>query len=78
MINGNTYLPAIVVVIIWIKNNRTDHIFKAIGTASNPYATELIFQTLGLLVHSTTRDAPYRHPSHDSILELWRIFPNDL
>ena len=30
------------------------------------------------LVHSTTRNAPYIHPSHDSILELWRTFPNVL
>ena len=29
------------------------------------------------LVHSTTRNAPYIHPSHDSIFELWRTFPND-
>ena len=28
------------------------------------------------LVHSTTRNALYVHPSHDSILELWRNFPN--
>ena len=28
------------------------------------------------LVHSTTRNAPYIHPSHDSILELWWTFPN--
>ena len=27
------------------------------------------------LVHSTTGNAPYMHPSHDSILELWRTFP---
>ena len=27
-------------------------------------------------VHSTTRDAPYVHPRLDSILELWRTFPN--
>ena len=27
-------------------------------------------------VHSTTCTAPYIHPSHDSILELWRSFPN--
>ena len=34
MINGNTHLPAIIVaVIIWIKNNQTEHIFEAIGTA---------------------------------------------
>ena len=26
---------------------------------------------LKLLVHSTTRNAPYIHPSHDSILGLW-------
>ena len=29
----------------------------------------------GFLVHSTTRNAPYIHPSNDSILELWRTFP---
>ena len=29
------------------------------------------------LVHSTTCNAPYIHPSHDSILELWRTFPNE-
>ena len=28
------------------------------------------------LVLSTTHNAPYIHPSHDSILELWRTFPN--
>ena len=28
------------------------------------------------LVHSTTHNAPYIHLSHDSILELWRTFPN--
>ena len=28
------------------------------------------------LVHITTRNAPYIHPSHDSIFELWRTFPN--
>ena len=26
--------------------------------------------------NSTTRNAPYIHPSHDSILKLWRTFPN--
>ena len=26
---------------------------------------------------STTRNASYIHPSHDSILELWPIFPNE-
>ena len=42
----------------------------------NPHATELIFHKpvlankMDLLVHSTTRNAPYIHPSHDSILEL--------
>ena len=30
-----------------------------------------------LLVHSTPCNAPYIHPSHDSILELWRTFPNE-
>ena len=25
---------------------------------------------------STTRNAPYIHPSHDSILKLWRTFSN--
>ena len=30
------------------------------------------------LVHSATLKAPYIHPSHDSILELWRTFPNGL
>ena len=25
-------------------------------------------------LHSTTRNTPYIHPSHDSILELWRTF----
>ena len=29
-----------------------------------------------ILVHSTTRNASYIHPSHDSILELLRTFPN--
>ena len=28
------------------------------------------------LVHSTTRNAAYIHPSHDSILELWQTFLN--
>ena len=28
------------------------------------------------MIHSTTRNAPYIHPSHDSILELWRTIPN--
>ena len=28
------------------------------------------------LVHSTTRNAPYIPSSHDSILEMWRTFPN--
>ena len=28
------------------------------------------------LVHSTTRNVPYMHPSHDWILELWRTLPN--
>ena len=29
-----------------------------------------------LTTHSTTRNAPYIHLSHDSILELWQTFPN--
>ena len=28
------------------------------------------------LIHNSTRNAPYIHSSHDSILELWRTFPN--
>ena len=28
------------------------------------------------MVHSTTRNASYIHPGHDSILELLRTFPN--
>ena len=28
------------------------------------------------LVHSTMCNAPYIHPSHDSIIELWRTFSN--
>ena len=28
-------------------------------------------------MHSTARNAPYIHLSHDSILELWQTFPND-
>ena len=28
------------------------------------------------MVHSATRNAPYIHPSYDSILELWRTLPN--
>ena len=32
----------------------------------------------GFLVHSTTRNAPYIHTSHDSISELWRTFPNGI
>ena len=31
-----------------------------------------------ILVHSTMCNAPYKHPSHDSILELWRTFMNVL
>ena len=34
------------------------------------------FRIGAFLVHSTTRNAPYIHPSHDSILALWRTFPN--
>ena len=30
------------------------------------------------LVHSTMRKAPYLHLSHDSIIELWRTFPNGI
>ena len=30
------------------------------------------------LVHSTTHNTPYIHPSHDLILELWRIFQNEM
>ena len=29
------------------------------------------------MVYSTTRNAPYIHPSHYSILELWRTFLNE-
>ena len=37
------------------------------------------FRTLTyFVVHSTTRDAPDIHPSHDLILELWRTFLNDM
>ena len=28
-------------------------------------------------MHSATRNALYIHPSHDSILKLWRTFPKD-
>ena len=48
----------------------------------NPHATEQIFHTavlankMELFVHSTTHNASYIHPSHNSILELWRTFPN--
>ena len=28
------------------------------------------------MVHSTTSNAPYIHPSPDSIIKLWRTFPN--
>ena len=28
------------------------------------------------MVHSTRRNAPYIHPSHDSILKLLWTFPN--
>ena len=31
-----------------------------------------------ILEHSTTRNAPYIHPSHDSILGLLRTFPNEI
>ena len=34
--------------------------------------------TWSFFVHSTTCNAPYIHPSHDSILKLWRTFPNAL
>ena len=46
----------------------------------NPHATELIFHTPdgAFLVHSTTRNAPCIHMSHDSILELWQTFPKAL
>ena len=37
-----------------------------------PYASS------GFLVHSTKRNAPYIHWSHDSILELWRSFRNEV
>ena len=30
------------------------------------------------MVHSATLNASYIHPSHHSILELWRTFPNAL
>ena len=30
------------------------------------------------MVHSTTRNAPHIYPSQNSILELWRTFPNGL
>ena len=33
---------------------------------------------LSFLVHSTMGNAPYIHPGHDSILELWRTFLNDV
>ena len=41
---------------------------------------KLIFHTpvpakkWSFLVHSTKRNAPYIHPSHDLILELWQTF----
>ena len=47
----------------------------------NPHATEIIFHTpfqankMELLIHSTTSNAPYIHPSHDSILEFVADFP---
>ena len=28
------------------------------------------------MLHSSTCNAPYIHPSHDLILELWQTFPN--
>ena len=50
----------------------------------SPHATELLFHTpvpankmeLFGIYGSTMRNAPYIHPSHDSVLELWRTFPN--
>ena len=30
------------------------------------------------MVHITTRNAPYIHPSHDSIPVSWRTFPNGI
>ena len=50
--------------------------------ALNSHGTELFFHTPVLankwcfLVHSTSRYAPYIHPSHDSTLELWQTFQN--
>ena len=30
------------------------------------------------LVHGAMRNAPYIYTSHDSILKLWRTFPNEM
>ena len=48
----------------------------------NPDTTVLFFlrqfwlTKWSFLVHSNMRNAPYIHPSHDWILELWQTFPN--
>ena len=31
-----------------------------------------------LFIHSTTRNDPYKHLSHDSIFKLWRTFWNEI
>ena len=31
---------------------------------------------LSILVHSSMRNAPYIHPGHSSIIELWQTFSN--
>ena len=39
---------------------------------------QFLLTNWNFLVHSTTRNAPYIHLSHDSILEMWQTFPNVL
>ena len=40
------------------------------------FHTPLPTNKMEILVHNTVGNAPYIHPGHDSILELWRTFPN--
>ena len=46
------------------------------GAESTFFIRQFRLTKWSFLVHSTTRNAPYIHPSHDSILELWQTFPN--
>ena len=38
---------------------------------------QLLLTKWSFLEHSTTGSAPYIHPSHDLILEMWWTFPNE-